>query len=293
MYRTHLRAAAFCLCMGSPLSAFAQTAALSEPSEAPRVWIDAAAANEIHIINEEGNFPLRYRMRKVDARNDITRDMIESRDGTVARLVQRNGKPLTPAEDAAEVARLNSLLHSPKEFFRHQERSVSARNYSIQIVHEIPKAFIFEYAPGQPQTPSTTGPQVVIDFRPDPAYHSPSMVTNPLTGVAGRLWIDRTTRHVVRIQGRVTRPVDVGWGVVARVYPGGTVEFEQTRAGGDRWAYSHLHQDLTIREMMVKTAHQHATMDAGNFELLPAPLSYQDAIHLLLATPSSPAGDGR
>ncbi|HEY5328679.1 MAG TPA: hypothetical protein VIJ79_02245 [Acidobacteriaceae bacterium] len=251
----------------------------------PPSWVEAAAVNEQHIINDDGSFPLRYRIRKVDAKNDVTRDIIESKQGTVARLVERNGQPLTAQEDALERARLTGMLDSPRAFIKHHKRDDAARGYSMDLVREMPRAMIYTYAPDQPQRPNAAGPEVAIDFTPDPHYKPPALVANILTGLQGRLWIDRKSLRVTRIEGRVLHPVDFGWGMLARIYPGGTVEFEQANAGGDRWAYSHLRENITIREMMVKTVQQHTDMDAADFKMLPAPVSYQEAIHILLATP--------
>jgi len=251
----------------------------------PQSWVEAAAVNEQRIINDDGSFPLRYRIRKVDAKNDVTRDIIESKQGTVARLVQRNGQPLTAREDAAERARLTAMLDSPSDFIKHHKRDNAARGYSMDLVREMPRAMTYTYTPGQPQRPNVSEQEIVIDFKPDPHYKPPSLVTDILTGLEGRVWIDRKSQRVTRIEGHVLHAVDFGWGMLARIYPGGTVEFEQTNAGGDRWAYSHLRENITIREMMVKTVQQHTDMDAADFKILPAPVGYQEAIHMLLATP--------
>jgi hypothetical protein len=254
-------------------------------ASAPQSWVEAAAANEERIIQDDGSFPLRYRTRKVDAKNDTTRDNIETRQGTVARMVQRNGQPLTAEEDAAERARLTGMLDSPSDFIKHHKRDNAARSYSLELVRQMPHAMIFTYVAGQPQLPSAPAPQVVIDFSPDPHYHPPTLIAEALTGLQGRVWIDRKSLHVVRIEGHVLHAVDFGWGMLGRIYPGGTVEFEQTNAGGERWAYSHLREDLAIR-MIVKTIRERQSMDASEFQILPAPLDYQDAIRILLATPN-------
>jgi len=267
------------------ISAQTPTHPMDITGTAPRSWVEAAAVNEQHIINDDGSFPLRYRIRKVDAKNDVTRDIIESKQGTVARLVQRNGQPLTAQEDAAERARLAEMLDSPSDFIKHHKRDNAARNYSMDLVREMPRAMIYTYTPDQPQRPNATGPEVVIDFAPDPHYKPPSLITDILTGLQGRVWIDQKSLRVTRIEGHVLRPVDFGWGMLARIYPGGTVEFEQANAGGDRWAYSHLRENLTIREMMVKTVKEHTDIDAADFKLLPAPVTYQEAVRILLATP--------
>lgn len=234
------------------------------------------------MIQDDGH-PLRYVVRKVDRRGDTTREVIESAQGNVARLIQRDGKPITAAQDAAERSRLNSILASPGDFLKHEERQGAVRSYALQVIKLMPSAMIFTYAPGQPQPPGATSPQVVVDFRPDPAFHPPTMVSEVLTGLAGRLWIDAHTGTMTRVQGNVLRPVNFGWGVVARIYPGGHIELEQTCVEGKRWVYSHLDEDLTVREVMLRTVTDKARMSAWNFQLLPASTSFQQAVHTLLA----------
>jgi hypothetical protein len=109
------------------------------------------------------------------------------------------------------------------------------------------------------------------------------MVSEALTGLAGRIWIDARTGTMTRIEGDVLRPINFGWGVVAHIYPGGHIELEQTCVDGKRWAYSHLDQDLTVREVMLHTVNDKTKMSAWNFQPLPAPVSVQQAVRSLLA----------
>jgi hypothetical protein len=257
----------------------------SLPQGTPRSWIDSAEKNELAIIQDDDH-PIRYRMRKIDRKSDTTREVIESAQGNVARLVERNGKPLSPDEDAAERDRLNGILKSPQDYLKHEERGTLARNYSIQVIKLMPAAMIYTYASDQPQPPDSTSRQIVIDFRPNPAFHPPTMISEVLTGLAGRIWIDSRTRTVTRVESHVLHPVNFGWGFVARIYPGGSIRLEQKLVDGKRWAFSHLDEDLTIREVMLHTVSDKTKMTAWNFALLPAPMSFQDAVHTLLAMPA-------
>jgi hypothetical protein len=252
------------------------------PAGTPKSWAESAVRHQLAIIKDDAH-PMRYLIRKVDRKGDTTREVIESAQGNIARLVQRNGKPISAAEDAAERSRLNSILASPGEFLKHEQREGVGKNYALQVVELMPSATLYSYAPGQPQPAGATSPQVVIDFRPDPAFHPPTMASELLTGVQGRVWIDARTRTMTRMQANITRPVNFGWGIVGRVYPGGHLEFEQTFVDGKRWAYSHLDENVTVREVMVRTVNDKRKMNAWNFQLLPAPMSYQDAVRVLLA----------
>ena len=256
------------------------------PPGSPRDWVNAAAANQERIINEDGAIPVRYRIRKTDAKGSTTREVIESREGNVARLIERNGAPLTVEEDSAERQRLQSILDSPGKFLSRRQNDREARSYALELVRNMPRAMIWTYAPGQPQTPDARGPQVVLDFTPDPHFKPPTLVTEGLTGIAGRVWIDARTRCVTRIAGSILHPVDFGWGgILARINQGGTVEFEQAPLSDRRWLYSHLSEHLTVREVLVHTVRENTVMDASDPHLLPGPISYREAINALLAIP--------
>jgi hypothetical protein len=255
------------------------------PEGTPRSWAESVVHNELAIIDSESHMPVRYRQRKVDAKGDITREIIETRDGTVARLVQRNGQPLTSAEDAAERERLNADLADPEGFAKHHKRDQSTRDDVKSLVQLLPRAMIYSYAPGQPQRPGVDPHEVVLDFRPDPKFHPPTMEADLLTGIEGRAWIDPRSHCLTHIEARVLHAVNFGFGVVAKIFPGGTVEFEQIRAIGDRWAYSHMEEHLTARVLLVKTLPENTVMTSSDFRPMPSLLPYQDAIRMLLATP--------
>ena len=253
------------------------------PAGTPRSWVETAANNELHIIDDDGSVPLRYRVRKIDGHSDTTREEIETRQGDVARLIERNGQPITTSEDAAEKERLNAILRYPSDFIKHHKRDSSMRKDVMQLVSMMPQAMIYSYVPNQPQQPGAKSPQVVIDFKPDPRFKPPTMYADLLTGVEGRMWIDAESHRLTRIEGHVLQPINFGFGLVAHIYPGGTIEFEQANPGGERWVYSHLVEHLSVRAMLVKTIPEDNQMTASDFRLLPAPVSFQDAVHLLLA----------
>jgi hypothetical protein len=246
-------------------------------------WAQAAAANQVRIIENDGSVPLRYTVRKVDAKGEVEREVIETKDGSVARLIKKNGQPLSTDEDAAERDRLKEILQSPEAYAKRHRRDSPARDYAINLVRQMPVAMIYSYTPGQPQPGGVASRQIVLDFKPDPAYHPPDMVSEALTGLSGRVCIDAQSQTVTRIEGQVLHAVNFGWGIVARIYPGGSVELEQQNLSGNIWVYSKLNEHLKIREMMVKTQDENAQMQTYDFRVLPSPLSLQEAVNTLLA----------
>ncbi|MBS1799240.1 MAG: hypothetical protein JSS95_05385 [Acidobacteria bacterium] len=249
-----------------------------------RNWAVDATARELEALHHRGSY-LRYRIHIVDAKGDRVRDIIESRDGTVARLILRDGKPLTAEEDAAERKRLNDMLANPEAFAKHAKGDDSGKKIADNLVRLMPDAMIYTYVPGQPQTgtrPGTT--EVVIDYEPNPKFHPPSTTAEALTGLKGRAWIDADSKVIVRMDGNVFKGVNFGWGMLAHIYPGGRLVLVQGDAGNGRWIFTHFTQRISVRALMVKTLHISSDVDSSNFQAIPA-MSYQDAIRILLDTP--------
>jgi hypothetical protein len=255
------------------------------PAGTPQSWAEDAIRNEIKVIVSADKVPLRYRQRRVGAKGDMTREVIVSREGNVARLVERDGQPITAAEDADERERLNDQIASPDEFLRHHHRDADMRDSVVKVVALMRQAMLYSYAPDQPQLKGSEGNEVVLDFHPDPNFHPPSMLAECLTGLEGRVWIDPRTHYLTRIEAHVLRPVNMGFGILAKIYPGGTLALDQTKIGEDHWVYSHLDEHLTARVLMVKNYPENTVVTSWDFRPMPSLLSYQDGIRTLLAMP--------
>jgi len=264
-----------------------QPASDASPTASPaRSWAVDCATNEALVVQHPDSF-LRYRLHVIDEKGDHLRDQIETPEGSVARLIQSDGRPLTAAEDAAERQRLNDLIASPDAFARHIRREQENKQMGVRLLKLMPDAMLWSYASGQPQLPNqpTGNPTlIVLDFKADPAWSPPNFESEFLTGLQGRVWIDPRTRRMVRLEASLTRAVNIGWGIVARLYPGGSVTLQQVNVGGQRWMVEHIVEQFSLRALMVKTVHQRLVFDTADYQPVPA-MSYQQAIKILLDTP--------
>ena len=256
----------------------------SLPSISPHALVGEAAANELVALHHKGSY-LRYRMETVNERGDQVRDVIESKDGTVARLILKDGKPLTAEQDKAERQRLNDMIASPAAYAKHVKNTESEKSMADKLIPLMPDAMINTYKPGQPQSGRNGGaPEIVLDYKPNPKFVPPNTQAQALTGLQGRVWIDAKTHYVVRMEGTIFRPVNFGWGMLAHIYPGGKVVMNQTNVGGNRWIFTDFSMELSVRALMVKKLDIHSSANTSKYQTL-GPMSYQDAIHLLLAAP--------
>jgi hypothetical protein len=262
----------------------ADDAAASPLSVDPPVWVRGACANELAALHSRKSYR-RYRMHLVDDKGDQVRDVIESKNGSVARLILRNGKPLTDEQDKAEQQRLNDMMASPAAYAKHVKNDESGRKIADALIKLMPEAMLYTYVPGQPQTGKNPGMvEVVLDYRPNPKFSPPTTTAQALTGLEGRVWIDAKTKYVVRMEGTVFRGINFGWGMLAHIYPGGKLMVEQADSGEGRWVFTNFTEQLTVRALMVKTVNIKTNVETSDFKPINE-MSYQDAIRVLLNTP--------
>ncbi len=259
---------------------------MAAPDVEPRQLAVDAVANELKLIEFHTSY-LRYQVHTQDAKGDQVRDVIETKDGTVARVVSRGSRALSADEDAAEHARLQGMLDSPSAFQKHIDKDRTGKKLASDMIKMLPDAMLFEFVPGQPQRehkPQGTAQEYVIDFKPNPKWSPPTMTSQALTGIQGRCWVDAKTHHLTRIEAKIFQGVNFGFGVFAHIYPGGQLTLEQEAVGDDRWIVDRFMEHLTLRALMVKTVNENTDLFAFDFTPVPA-MGYQDGIHMLLAAP--------
>jgi hypothetical protein len=250
---------------------------------AKQVAVDAAA-NEVKLIQYGASY-LRYQVHTQDAKGDQVREVIESKDGSVARVFKRGDRPLTAEEDAEEQARLREMLDSPDAFRKHVQKDQSGKKLAVDLINLLPQAMLFSFTPGQPQRgnkPAGEPSEFVIDFRPNPKWNPPTMISQALTGLEGRCWIDARTHHLTRLEADLFQGVNFGFGIFAHIYPGGKFVLEQEPVGDGRWIVDRFTEHVTVRAIMVKTIRENTELVATDFAPVPA-MDYQEAIKQLLA----------
>jgi hypothetical protein len=260
--------------LGQPVASASLT-----PAQA-RVLVRRALSNELRTA-QDVNHPMRYRLRKSSPRLTSTKDIVETRDGFVARLVAINDQPLSPAEEQKEQARLDALLNDPG-LQRHRKQNEDADNgHALKILRALPQAFLYQF------TGSCAGPSGTVEkfsFRPNPNFNPPDLESQILTQMTGELWIDAARERVVRLEGHLQQDVNYGWGILGRLYKGGWIVIEQEDVGGGQWRTVRFQMVMSGR-VLLKSRNFNTVEEQSWFAPVPVGLSYRQAIQMLRADP--------
>jgi len=242
-----------------------------------------ASQNELH--SPAAPYPVRYKLRKQDSKGITTKEIVETKDGDVARLIAIDDKPLTSDQEKAELDRLNNLLAHPEiqEHRRKREQEDSGR--ADEMTQMLPDAFLFK---DMGIVPGSSGPAHRLTFEPNPNFTPPDREGEVYHGMEGELWIDVAQERIVKMDAHLIRDVEFGWGILGKLYKGGTLSIEQKDVGHHHWEATLLKLNLTGMALMIKPLSFETYETSTDFQPVPLNMSYQDAIHLLESDSNGP-----
>jgi hypothetical protein len=262
----------------------------SEPTFSPaqaQALVQRALATESQAAQDLSHVghPMRYQLHKTSPNLTSAKEIVETRDGDVARLLSINDQPLSPESEQQEQARLQALIDNPslQQHRKQSEDSDTAR--AMKVLRVLPSAFIYEFT-GTGAAPGGTVEK--FSFKPNPQFSPPDLETGVLTAMVGEIWIDPVQERVVRLAGSLQQDKDFGWGLLGELDKGGWVEIDQADVGGHQWRIVHLKLVMNGR-VLFKAKKSNSIQEYTQFVPLPPDLTYRQAIEILRSLPASPA----
>jgi hypothetical protein len=259
---------------GQPASSIGEGAA----ALTGQALVDRALSNELSAAEDAGH-PMRYQLRKTSPRLTATKEILETKDGDVARLIALDDKPLSPAAESNEEARLNALLGDPGKQRRRKQAEDEDAGRALKVLRALPSAFVYQYA-GSGEGP--TGKVEKFTFRPNPRFEPLDLETEVLPAMTGEIWIDPMHLRVARLEGHLQHDVDFGWGILGRLNKGGWIAIEQADVGGGQWRTVRFQMQMSGR-VVFKNRVFDTTELQTNYAPLPVGMSYRKAIETLLS----------
>jgi len=157
------------------------------------------------------------------------------------RLISLGDEPLPPAEKAGEQRKLENEIRkrqreSSEQRSKRLEKYLKERRQDRALLSGMVDAFDFRLVGHE----TVDGHDCwVLDAIPKPGYQPTSRETKVLTGMQGRLWIDKASGQWVKVQAEVFRPVSL-FGFFAKVRPRTRFMLEQEPVAGQLWLPKHF-----------------------------------------------------
>src|SRR5579864_5699991 len=216
----------------------------------------------------------RYKIHREDEKGSQDRDVIETKDGQLARTLLINGRPLTPEQRAADEARMKKLVDDPSERAKRDKRAKDDEEKGVQMFKAIPDAFIFKYEGAE-------NGQIRLSFFPNPHYNAPTRELQLFRSMSGMIWIDRAALRMSRLDGSLFEDVTFGWGLLGRLNKGGRFSVTQSRVGDDHWEIVTLDVKMTGHAVIFKTINVKQLQRINGFHRISDSMTISEAYQLL------------
>ena len=258
------------------VSAWAQQPPLPGLPSNPNELVRRAISNELQPNNDKTHYT--YRLTKVKPEHVEVREMIETDQGTIGRLLLLNGKPLPPDQREKEDKRLQRLVDDPSALQAKQKSQREDDQRTRRMVAALPDAFIYQYAGKQEAAP--WGQLVLLTFKPNPDFDPPSRETLVYRGMEGTMAIAVPSYRLAKIEAKLFRDVTFGWGILGHLDSGGRFVVEQKPVNGEHWEPSHMVLNFTGKALVFKTIKIEEDEITTDYRPVP-PMSAAHAVDLL------------
>src|SRR5437764_2028156 len=124
----------------APTSASEQTSPPGDPNQ----YMHEVVNNELK-AEESDHTHWMYRLHKEDDKGGQDRQVIETKDGSLAKTLLINGRPLTPEQRDQDQERMKKLVNDPEERAKRERRLKQDEEKARQLLKAIPEAFTFTY----------------------------------------------------------------------------------------------------------------------------------------------------
>jgi len=193
-------------------------------------------------------------------------------DGEYRRLVGKDGKPLSPEEEAKEERKFQKYL---KEQLRLpvEERDYKTKGKLKRRVERFQERLreaieVFDFEPLEDEVIQDV-PLRVFRFLPKPGYEGHSRSTKILARMEGRVWIDPRRDQLAKLQVRLVKNLKFLGGIFGRVSEGSEASAEGWFDGDPDegvWLLDEIAVSLDARLYFLKSYRQRIEIDYHDYQ---------------------------
>lgn len=215
-----------------------------------------------------------FRLKRLTPKGTSLKEIVQTDQGSVARTLLIDGKPPTEDQKRTEEEKITKLANDPDAQRQRMKREKEDENRAQIMIKALPNAFFY-------QEIGRDGDIVKLRFRPDPDYQPASREESVYTGMAGELWLNVPQQRLRKIDAHLFHDVDFGWGILGRLYKGGSFMVQQEQVDANHWDTTVMKLDLTGKALLFKSLVYKEQEYETDFRRLPDHLTMAQGVEIL------------
>jgi hypothetical protein len=215
-----------------------------------------------------------YQLEKEESGTVQTKQVVETKDGSLDRLIAVNGKSLTLEQQRNEAQRIMNVAHDLRQQRKLEQEKRKDTEQCKNFLQMIPDAFTFSYA-GQ------DGDFVKVKFTPNPKFQPSSREGRVLHGMEGEMWLHARQQRLANISGHLLDDVKFGGGLLGHLEKGGQFVVTRTEVAPGKWEMTAMQVEMKGKILLFKNIAVHQRERHSNFRHISDDLTLADAADLL------------
>jgi hypothetical protein len=204
----------------------------------------------------------------------------------IRRLVAKNGKPLSPKEEADAQKDVEKRIRNIEKREAEKERKerenaqkasknsdadtdgdpngdAGDENKERPSIADVLRASRLH----NPRRERFRGRDVIVfDFEPLPGYKPQKNYEKLFGKMAGAIWVDPADKQVARVEARLVAAYKIGGGLLASLKEGANLVFEQERVNQEIWLPTRAEINLGVRVLLLKGININQTITYGDYK---------------------------
>ncbi|PYX70619.1 MAG: hypothetical protein DMG72_18465 [Acidobacteria bacterium] len=233
----------------------------------------AVVANELK-SQDANHSRWMYHVDRDEQGKKKAKEVVQTGQGSLDRLVALDGRPLTANEQQQENKRIESLVRNPQEQQRLEQTKRKDAEQCKAFFQMIPNAFTFSYA-------GREGNLIELSYKPNPNFQPSSREARVFHEMEGEMWVHETQRRLVRLRGQLIADVKFAGGLLGHLEKGGHFNVEQTELLPTRWELTVMEVDMKGKALFFKTIAVQEKEHRSDFRTVPDSLTLSEAADML------------
>lgn len=209
----------------------------------------------------------------IPARNTV-KLVVETPDGTASKLIELNGRPLTPQQQAQDEARMERIFTDPSVIAKQRKSSAHDDQQAISLMKMLPDGFLWSYA-------GESNGEITLDFKPNPAFQPPTYASRVFAAMAGQMIVDTRQKRLKVLSGELIQTVEFGWGLFGKMNKGGTFRVVRSEVSPGIWEITQTHVHIQGHMLIFKSINEQEDEITSDYKRTPSSMTLNEAVQML------------
>lgn len=251
----------------------AHAQANTRPTNDAKQLVQEVIQNELK-YNQQDHSHWMYRDNDKTPGKDAVKEVIQTKEASVSRLILLNGNPPTAQARQQDHEKMEQILNDPAARAKQKKNSQHDDAQADSLMKMLPEGFLWT------KTGESNG-EVTLHFEPNPAFNPPTMASRVFAAMNGTMVVDSKQKRLKILSGKLIRPVEFGWGMLGKLQEGGTFRVVHTEVAPGKWEVTELHVHINGHILFFKSISEQEDDVSSDYKPTPTGMTLQQAAQML------------